>query len=200
MPFPRVIPDPTRAEKAYGRNFNKESAALQEEIDNRKTPLLNDLLDLTIYIAYAEKLFGNARINRYIRKNHQPVLSRIERLLAEIRSSRIDLEEDIMTVWSIPRVKEELAELIRQCKTNGPQFIRTRHEPVVIVICLRRWRAILRRYPELEEFVFQAKIRRTGKSIQEETVKREARAAKKKVQASSMTPKNSTSANGGGRN
>jgi hypothetical protein len=199
MPFPRVSPEPTRAEKAYGRNFHQESAALQEEINARKTPLLNDLLDLTIYIAYAEKLLGNARINRYLRKNHQPVLSGIERLIAEVSSSKIDLEEEIMTVWSIPRVREELAELIRQCKTNGPQLIRTRHEPVVIVICLRRWRAMLRRYPELEEFAFQAKICPTGKNIKEETVPRQPRAAKKKGQASSETPNSRGTTNEGGR-
>lgn len=163
MTLPGAMPEPSRGEKAFGRNFSRESAALREELSSRKTPLLNDLLDLTTYMAYVEKLLRNARINHYLKKHHQPVLGRMERLMAELRNSKIDLDDNTVTVWSYIRVKAEIEELIRQCKVNGPQYIRTRHEPVVIVITLRRWRAVLRRYPELEEFVFQKTIRRTLK-------------------------------------
>ena len=63
-----------------------------------------------------------------------------------------------MTVWSIARAKNELAELVKQAKTNGPQLIRTRRYPVVVVVSIRRWNAMLRRYPELEKWFWQKTI------------------------------------------
>ena len=64
-----------------------------------------------------------------------------------------------MTVWSIARAKNELAELVKQAKTQGSQLIRTRRYPVVVVVSIRRWNAMLRRYPELEKWFWQKTIR-----------------------------------------
>jgi hypothetical protein len=133
----------------------KKSEALWEEIIARQRPLLDDLLYLQTYITYIDKLLVNARIRRYLVKNHNVTLSKIEKLIASVKLSAVDLEEGSMTVWSLARAQKDLSELIKQAQTNGPQHIKKRHEPCVIVISTRRWNAMLRRYPELEEFFFQ---------------------------------------------
>jgi hypothetical protein len=82
-------------------------------------------------------------------------LNKIEKLIAGVKLSTVDLEEGSMTVWSLARAQKDLAKLIKQAQTNGPQHIKKRHEPCVIVISTRRWNAMLRRYPELEDFFFK---------------------------------------------
>jgi hypothetical protein len=119
---------------------------------------LNDLLDLSVYVAYIEKLVTNDKIKRYLKENHSTLLSRIEHLLSQIANPGLDSEEDAVTVWSVKTAKERLPELMMECHKHGPQLIRRSSEPGVIVISTRRWRAALRRYPKLEEFVFQAKV------------------------------------------
>ncbi|OAI57283.1 hypothetical protein AYO50_01780 [Acidobacteria bacterium SCGC AG-212-P17] len=133
----------------------EKSEALWEKITTRRRPLLDDLLYLQTYITYIDKLLANTRIRRYLVKNHNVTLSHIEKLIAGLRLATVDLEEDSMTVWSLARAQKDLAELIKQAQTNGPQHIKKRHEPCVIVISTRRWNAMLRRFPELEEFFFQ---------------------------------------------
>jgi hypothetical protein len=141
----------------------EKSEALWKEITTRRRPLLDDLLYLQTYIAYLDKLLVNARIHRYLVKNHHVTLSKIEKLIGSVKLATVDFEEDSMTVWSLARAQKDLAELIKQAQICGPQHIRKRHEPCVIVISTRRWNAMLRRYPELEEFFFQRQCSWTKK-------------------------------------
>ena len=62
-----------------------------------------------------------------------------------------------MTVWSLSRAKNDLDEVIQQTLKAGPQMIKLVRWPVVVIVPIRRWRAMLRRYPELEEFFWPTK-------------------------------------------
>jgi prevent-host-death family protein len=165
-PFPKLRPDTPRAEKPFEVAIKKESDTLPEQISSRKPPLLDDLLFLTICLAYFEGLLGNVRINRYLRKNHEITLYRIEELVARIRLCGAESGEDTMTVWSISEARKELSKLVTEAQRNGPQLIRQRKQPIAIVVSMRRWNAMLRRHPELEEFFWQRKIRYSTKISQ----------------------------------
>jgi prevent-host-death family protein len=152
------------AERYPERAIKERRKALADLMKQRQRPLLDDLLDLTSCVAFAERLLANASVRRYLRKNHTTTLSQMKELIAMIRQSGGDCEEVTMTVWSIARAKNELAELVKQAKTNGPQLIRTKHYPVVVVVSIRRWNAMLRRHPELEKFFWQKTIRSPSKA------------------------------------
>lgn len=148
------------------RALRQAEAALSEQMKERQRPLLDDLLDLTACVAYTEGLFGNVRISKYLGKNHAASLRQINQLIAMIRKPAAESEEGTMMVWSIARAKVELCEVVKQAKTNGPQLIRARRDPVVMVVSIRRWNAMLRRHPGLEEFFRQKTIRYSTKTIQ----------------------------------
>jgi prevent-host-death family protein len=159
MSFPETKPDRGRPdERPPERARRKEAEGLIQQLKMRRHPLLVDLLDLTACVAYAERLLENGSISRYLRKNHTTTLNQMKQLIATIRHSGNESEEPTMTVWSIAQAKNELAELVKQAKINGPQLIRTRRYPVVVVVSIRRWNAMLRRHPELEKFFWQKTI------------------------------------------
>lgn len=148
------------------RALRQAEAALSEQMKERQRPLLEDLLDLTACVAYTEGLFGNVRISKYLGKNHAANLRQINQLIAMIQKPAAESEEGTMMVWSIARAKVELSEVVKQAKTNGPQLIRARRDPVVMVVSIRRWNAMLRRHPGMEEFFRQKTIRYLTKTIQ----------------------------------
>lgn len=164
MPPHERQPEVRPAERSPERAITKEEEALADLVMKRQRPLLDDLLDLTTCVAFAERLLENGSVSRYLRINHTTTLSQMKELIAGIRQSGGDCEEVTMTVWSMARAKNELAELVKQAKTNGPQLIRTKHYPVVIVVSIRRWNAMLRRHPELEKFFWQKTIRSPSKA------------------------------------
>jgi Phd_YefM. len=152
FPRPKKI---IRGAQNFYRRLTPESADLQQQLSRRPRSLINDLLDLTTGVAYIERLLENTRIKRYLAKHHGAVLDRIEKLLAEVDSSRADPEEDMIMIWSVSRAKKDLDELIRRSRIDGPQMIKRVRWPVVVIVSIRRWRAMLRRYPELQEFFWQ---------------------------------------------
>jgi hypothetical protein len=165
MPSKILRPEGKPARRPEESQLKKETEGLLEEMRNRQRPLLDDLLCLTTCVAYVERLLRNIRISKYLHKNHGATLARVKELLARIRQTEDALEEGTMTVWSIALAKKKLGEIIMQAKNNGPQLIRTYGDPVVVVVSLRRWNAMLRRYPELEEFFWGKGIPQARKSV-----------------------------------
>jgi hypothetical protein len=162
-PFQKLDPNANRAERRLERALKNESGNLSEEIKSRNPPLLDDLLFLTTCLAYFEKMLGNARIERYLRKNHKITLGTIERLMAKIRRPGDDSEEETMTVWSVAQAAKELSKLVQEARSVGPQLISVRRRPIAIVVSMLRWNAMLRRHPELEDFFWQRKIGSSAK-------------------------------------
>jgi prevent-host-death family protein len=159
------ITRPTPAERHPEQAFRKEAEALTEQMKGRHRPLLDDLLDLTACIAYVEELLENRRVSRYLGKNHATTLSQIDQVIATVRKSAAESEDGKMAAWSIARAKNDLDAVVKEAKTNGPQLIRARRFPVVVVVSIRRWNAMLRRHPELEGFFRQKTIQYSTKTI-----------------------------------
>ena len=133
----------------YG-HLREEAATVREQLTGRPTALVNDLVDLTVGIAYLEALLKNARIRRYLERNHKTTLDTLEQLMQEVKGMPSDTEGTV-NLWSFTRAQKELSEVIHLSRTVGPQMIKNVRYPVVMVVSVRRWKKIMRRYPEIEE-------------------------------------------------
>jgi prevent-host-death family protein len=105
-------------------------------------------LDCALALCYVQAILRNPSAKSYMLRNHPKTLQDLDRIVEEGRTPpSSETEADVMKkqMWTIPRARADMPELIRQAKKIGPQVITQSGKPTAVVVSLLQWKTILKR-------------------------------------------------------
>jgi hypothetical protein len=68
--------------------FEQETESLVKDLKSVEASYGMDILALTVICGYLDRLFGNPRIERHLKKYHPDILSSMTFLLAELKAGK----------------------------------------------------------------------------------------------------------------
>jgi prevent-host-death family protein len=106
-----------------------------------------EALECTVACRFLELLVENTHVNRYLSKYHTEMLQAMQALLADEKNPPSNrTKEDALKprIWTIPRARAGISELITQSQADGPQILTRNGRAKAVVISLPALKTLLR--------------------------------------------------------
>lgn len=124
---------------------------LINELDRRGPKFLPKMIKLFSYVTYFRSILQNQKVRGYLMAKHHGLLKNVELTLRELKEQEESAESQVIPLWTVAKARKKLQDLVTLARTTEPQVIGFNKKPLVVVIAARRWKAILRRFPQAEE-------------------------------------------------
>lgn len=127
-----------------------DSDALSKELKDNRTPFLPGMLKLCSYATFLVSILQEREVRNYLMANHQQTFKALEVTLGLLQEQAKWAESQEISMWSIAAARKQLQVLVARARSTEPQVIGRFKTPLVVVISARRWKAILKRFPQAE--------------------------------------------------
>jgi prevent-host-death family protein len=106
-----------------------------------------EALECTVACRVLELLVENTHVNRYLSKYHTEILQAMQTLLDDEKTPPSNrTREDALKprIWTIPRARTGISQLIAQSQTEGPQILTRNGRAKAVVISLAALKTLLK--------------------------------------------------------
>jgi prevent-host-death family protein len=102
-------------------------------------------LDCVLILCYLQAILRNPLATSYLLRNHSKTLQDLKRIVEDGRkppSNETEANTMKKQMWTIPRARNDMQELIRRTKQIGPQVITRSGKPTAVVVSLSQWKQL----------------------------------------------------------
>lgn len=138
-------------EQPCWEQVKSDCEALIKELDGRSPKFLPRMIKLFSYVTYLRSILQNQKVRGYLMAKHHELLKNVELTLRELKDQDDSAESQAVPQWTVAKARKDLQALVTLARTTEPQVIGFNKKPLVVVISARRWKAIVRRFPQAEE-------------------------------------------------
>jgi prevent-host-death family protein len=138
-------------EQPCWEQVKSDCEALIKELDGQCQKFLPGMVKLFSYVTYFRSILQNEKVRGYLMTKHHQLLKNVELTLRDLAEQEKSAGSQVVPLWTVAKARKKLQDLVTLARTTEPQVIGHNKKPLVIVISARRWKAILRRFPQAEE-------------------------------------------------
>jgi hypothetical protein len=125
--------------------------ALIKELDRRGPTFLAGMIKLFSYATYFRSILKDQKVRSYLMLKHHDLLKNVELTLRQLEEQEKSAESQVPPLWTVAKAGKKLQALVTLARTTEPQVIGGNKKPLVVVIAAKRWKAIVRQFPQAEE-------------------------------------------------
>lgn len=131
--------------------LKRDAEALKGLLESRRPRFLPGMLKLLSFFTYFRPLLQDQRVMAYLVANHGETLKKLETTLAYLQRQADAGEWKTIDMWTVAEARKQLETLISEARHNEPQVIGVYKTSLVTIVSSSRWKAIVRRYPDVEQ-------------------------------------------------
>jgi prevent-host-death family protein len=120
---------------------------ISDSIEAAAESYCQEALECTVACRFLELLVENTHVNRYLSKYHTAMLQAMQALLKDAKNPPSNrTREDALKprIWTIPRARAGISQLIAQSQTDGPQILTRNGRAKAVVISLAALKTLLK--------------------------------------------------------
>ena len=125
--------------------------ALIKELDRRGPTFLPGMIKLFSYVTYFRSILQDQKVRTYLMLKHHDLLKNVELTLRQLEEQEKSAASQVTPLWTVAKAQKKLQALVTLARTTEPQVIGGNKKPLVVVIAAKRWKAIVRQFPQAEE-------------------------------------------------
>lgn len=124
--------------------------ALMKQLNRRGPKFLPGMIKLFSYATYFRSLLQDQKVRDYLMAQHHELLKNLELTLGQLEEQEKSAESQVGPMWTVVKARKQLQSLVTLARTTEPQVISFNKKPLVVVIAARRWKAIVKYFPQAE--------------------------------------------------
>jgi hypothetical protein len=125
--------------------------ALIKELDRRGPTFLPGMIKLFAYVTYFRSILQEQKVRSYLMLKHHDLLKNVELTLRQLEEQEKSAEPQIPPLWTVSKAQKKLQALLTLARTTEPQVIGGNKKALAVVIAAKRWKVIVRQFPQAEE-------------------------------------------------